>query len=45
MGTFKVLPVVRRNDCRGFMDEIELELRGNPAENALLASLIPKEGV
>lgn len=39
-GRFHVLPASHGNACTGFLDEIELELRGNPATNALLAPLV-----
>lgn len=38
-GRFQVLPVADHDDCRGFVDEIELSLSGNPATNALLAEI------
>jgi hypothetical protein len=42
-GKFRVLPVNDFNHCPGFLDEIELELRGNPATNPLLAPLVAEQ--
>ena len=39
-GRFQVLPVNDHNHCRGFLDEIELELGGNPATNPHLAPFV-----